>query len=136
MNQDPIGLWGGSNFYQFALNIKSWIDPLGLAKKGATGTVAGTFGASAKAGGKGAHHPVVEAIYDKVPAEERSKFHAKCAEADALSKIAHENNVNSEDELKTLVKGKTSEVTRVADGEHLPPCESCSVVLKILGIKS
>ena len=109
---------------------------MGLAKKGATGTVAGTFGASAKAGGKGAHHPVVEAIYDKVPAEERSKFHAKCAEADALSKIAHENNVNSEDELKNLVKGKTSEVTRVVDGEHLPPCESCSVVLKILGIKS
>ena len=131
VNQDPIGLWGGSNFYQFTLNIKSWNDPLGLAKKGATGTVAGTFGASAKAGGKGAHHPVVEAIYDKVPAEERSKFHAKCAEADALSKIAHENNVNSEDELKNLVKGKTSEVTRVADGEHLPPCESCSVVLKI-----
>lgn len=136
VNQDPIGLWGGSNFYQFALNIKSWIDPLGLAKKGANGTVAGTFGASSKAGGKGAHPPVVEAIYDKVPAEERSKFHAKCAEADALSKIAHENNVNSEDELKNLVKGKTSEVTRVADGEHLPPCESCSVVLKILGIKS
>ncbi|VEJ21503.1 Colicin-E3 [Neisseria animaloris] len=31
VNQDPIGLWGGENFYQFALNPQKWIDPLGLA---------------------------------------------------------------------------------------------------------
>ncbi|WP_232005293.1 RHS repeat-associated core domain-containing protein [Neisseria animaloris] len=30
VNQDPIGLWGGTNFYQFAVNAKSWTDPLGL----------------------------------------------------------------------------------------------------------
>ena len=30
INQDPIGLWGGSNFYQFAANTQEWIDPLGL----------------------------------------------------------------------------------------------------------
>ena len=30
INQDPIGLWGGSNFYQFAANAQEWIDPLGL----------------------------------------------------------------------------------------------------------
>ena len=30
VNQDPIGLWGGSNFYQFAPNMQGWIDPLGL----------------------------------------------------------------------------------------------------------
>lgn len=29
MNQDPIGLWGGENLYQFAANIQTWIDPLG-----------------------------------------------------------------------------------------------------------
>ena len=32
MNQDPIGLWGGNNFYQFALNAQAWIDPLGLSE--------------------------------------------------------------------------------------------------------
>ena len=30
VTQDPIGLWGGSNFYQFAANAQEWIDPLGL----------------------------------------------------------------------------------------------------------
>ena len=30
VNQDPIGLWGGENLYQFALNTQIWIDPLGL----------------------------------------------------------------------------------------------------------
>ena len=31
VNQDPIGLWGGDNLYQFAFNIQNWIDPLGLS---------------------------------------------------------------------------------------------------------
>ncbi|WP_444817841.1 RHS repeat-associated core domain-containing protein [Streptococcus sp. HJ1] len=30
VNQDPIRLWGGENFYQFAFNAKTWFDPLGL----------------------------------------------------------------------------------------------------------
>ena len=33
INQDPIKLSGGSNFYQFAINSWIWIDPLGLARK-------------------------------------------------------------------------------------------------------
>ena len=32
VNQDPIRLWGGENLYQFAPNMQSWIDPLGLIK--------------------------------------------------------------------------------------------------------
>ena len=32
MNQDPIGLLGGSNLYLFAPNIHNWIDPLGWEK--------------------------------------------------------------------------------------------------------
>ena len=32
VNQDPIGLWGGENFYQFAPNAQDWVDPLGLSK--------------------------------------------------------------------------------------------------------
>ena len=30
VNQDPIGLEGGTNLYSFASNVQSWIDPLGL----------------------------------------------------------------------------------------------------------
>jgi len=33
VNQDPIGLFGGSNFYMFAFNIYRWLDPLGLKGK-------------------------------------------------------------------------------------------------------
>ena len=33
INQDPIGLLGGSNLYQFAPNVQGWVDFLGLAKK-------------------------------------------------------------------------------------------------------
>ena len=30
VNQDPIGLWGGNNFYWFAPNAQEWVDWLGL----------------------------------------------------------------------------------------------------------
>ena len=30
MNQDPIGLLGGENLYQFAPNVQGWVDILGL----------------------------------------------------------------------------------------------------------
>jgi RHS repeat-associated protein len=30
ITQDPIGLLGGENFYQYAPNPNGWIDPLGL----------------------------------------------------------------------------------------------------------
>ena len=33
VNQDPIGLFGGDNLYQFAPNIQAWVDPLGLATR-------------------------------------------------------------------------------------------------------
>lgn len=32
LSQDPIGLAGGDNFYQYATNPTIWLDPLGLAK--------------------------------------------------------------------------------------------------------
>ena len=32
VNQDPIGLLGGDNLYQFAPNVQGWIDVWGLAK--------------------------------------------------------------------------------------------------------
>jgi len=30
VNQEPIGLWGGDNLYQFAPNFQMWLDPLGF----------------------------------------------------------------------------------------------------------
>lgn len=27
VNQEPIGLMGGENFYQFAPNVQGWVDP-------------------------------------------------------------------------------------------------------------
>ena len=38
INQDPIGLLGGDNLYQFAPNGIMWLDPLGLARKKKTPT--------------------------------------------------------------------------------------------------
>ena len=35
VNQDPIGLMGGSNFYQFAPNTQTWFDLFGLSATGA-----------------------------------------------------------------------------------------------------
>jgi len=36
INQDPIGLAGGINSYQYADNPTGWVDPLGLCKEGVT----------------------------------------------------------------------------------------------------
>ena len=33
VNQDTIGLWSGTNFYQFSMNALGGVDPLGLARK-------------------------------------------------------------------------------------------------------
>ncbi len=33
INQDPIGLLGGINLYQFSPNVQTWIVPLGLNEK-------------------------------------------------------------------------------------------------------
>ncbi|HGY3716627.1 TPA: RHS repeat-associated core domain-containing protein [Citrobacter gillenii] len=39
--QDPIGLQGGLNLYQYGPNPLNWIDPLGLLKCGLTGNEVG-----------------------------------------------------------------------------------------------
>jgi uncharacterized protein RhaS with RHS repeats len=41
INQDPIGLNGGMNHYQYASNPISSVDPLGLVGKGAVGVIEG-----------------------------------------------------------------------------------------------
>ena len=49
MNQDPIGLFGRDNLYQFAANIRAWVDPLGLANLFDIGTY-GSLNSSTHAG--------------------------------------------------------------------------------------
>ncbi|ECA8972391.1 RHS repeat-associated core domain-containing protein [Salmonella enterica subsp. enterica serovar Omuna] len=43
ISQDPIGLRGGLNLYQYAPNPLSWVDPLGLTNLN-TNTATGNFG--------------------------------------------------------------------------------------------
>ena len=37
VSEDPVGLWGGLNFYEYAPNTDAWIDPWGWLKCGLTG---------------------------------------------------------------------------------------------------
>jgi len=37
VSQDPVGLYGGFNVYQYASNPAGWIDPLGLKRTGSLG---------------------------------------------------------------------------------------------------
>ncbi|WP_443192673.1 RHS repeat domain-containing protein [Neisseria animaloris] len=60
VNQDPVGLLGGDNFYFFAPNIQDWLDPLGLARARAR---PGTYGAERRThtGGETNHVPAYDA---------------------------------------------------------------------------
>ncbi|WP_373795698.1 RHS repeat-associated core domain-containing protein, partial [Neisseria dentiae] len=44
VNQDPIGLWGGENFYYFSFNSQLWMDPLGLQPRNINGQFASAGG--------------------------------------------------------------------------------------------
>ncbi|AJJ70493.1 RHS repeat-associated core domain protein [Yersinia pseudotuberculosis] len=58
ISQDPIGLKGGLNPYQFAVNTLGWVDPLGLAKK------TNEAGAYSEVGG---HHVHAQAGFKNEP---------------------------------------------------------------------
>ena len=77
VNQDPIGLLGGNNFYLYSLNSSVWVDFLGSTGARVTWTgpnvPRGTItGLSTGEGGKGITHPVVQEAYDNVPNDKRS----------------------------------------------------------------
>ena len=52
VNQDPIGLEGGSNLYRFAPNTVSWTDPFGLFGFAGTISSPGGFGSSVATTGR------------------------------------------------------------------------------------
>uniref|UniRef100_UPI001F3085A7 RHS repeat-associated core domain-containing protein n=1 Tax=Pseudomonas sp. LAM2023 TaxID=2800477 RepID=UPI001F3085A7 len=148
VNHDPINYAGGLNLYLYAANPVTWIDPLGLARiKGITPNNKGTRttieadnlegaveGYSVKAGGLGAHHPVVKELYDDAErAGVGSPFNGHCGEADGLSRIAHDNDVQTVRHLRRIVSGGTSTTVR-NDGKPMPYCSSCAHVMAVLGV--
>ena len=110
------------------------------AKKGAGGIIYGpnipggyVTGLSTGAGGSGASHPVVEDLYTKVPINQRSNYHRKCAEASMLSEISFAADVKSIEDLKKVVEYSTSVVYN-SKREYKIPCPSCELVLDLLKI--
>jgi RHS repeat-associated protein len=58
VSQDPIGLRGGDNLFQYAPNTAVWFDPLGLAAAGQLGTY-GSLNGGTNVGDKLAAHEIV-----------------------------------------------------------------------------
>ena len=58
VSQDPIGLAGGINLFQYAPNPIGWIDPFGLAGEGALGTYGSLTGKKHAGDGMEAHELV------------------------------------------------------------------------------
>lgn len=141
ISQDPIGLRGGINLYQYAPNPVIWIDPLGLTggKTVITGpNIPGGSqgGLSTMEGGSGIQNKAVEQAYKNVPQNQQSPYHGKCGEADALSKIGNTTGAQTVEDLKKSTQGATSQTNRNdKKGKLMPACASCSHVLKQLGIK-
>ena len=73
VNQDPIGLWGGANLYQFAPNANVWVDPLGLKVR------VGNHGHLRKIkDGQQSHHLNQDAAFrSKIPREEGAAIKLK-----------------------------------------------------------
>ena len=79
VSQDPIGLWGGSNLFAYAVNPTGWIDPLGLdtasdaEKLAANLTACGTARPSSR---HRAHHIVMSNSNDPQMVALRNKMSA------------------------------------------------------------
>ncbi|MGQ7249269.1 RHS repeat-associated core domain-containing protein [Halomonas sp. V046] len=63
--QDPIGLAGGTNLYQYAPNPTGWVDPLGLS--GCENKCGPTVGDLRRSGRKDAHHVIQDAAVRDLP---------------------------------------------------------------------
>ncbi len=141
ISQDPIGLRGGINLYQYAPNPVTWIDPLGLtgAKTVITGPnlpINSATGLSTGEGGPGIHNEGVQKAYDNVPEHLRRDYHAKCAEPDALSKIGNATGAKTVEDLRKSTEGATAETRRNdKKGKLMPACPSCKHVFGQLGIR-
>jgi RHS repeat-associated protein len=85
ITQDPIGIFGGINFYRYAPNPVNWIDPLGLAcKQGGTYVLENDEGVVMRTG-RSNDLARRELEHARDPALEDFKF-----------KIVHETNIRAE----------------------------------------
>jgi rhs family protein len=148
INQDPIGLFGGDNVYFSVPASQNWIDTLGWA--GTYGVIKCQMGGknskytilakglSTKEGGKGAYHPLIKSLYEKIgnPLDGRN---GRCSEAEILSRIAYKYKLNTEKSLMNFFKKHKcmSETFRAGEkGKIMAACvENCKPVLNFLGIK-
>ncbi|MDO1511024.1 MULTISPECIES: RHS repeat domain-containing protein, partial [unclassified Neisseria] len=162
VNQDPIRLWGGDNFYQFANNVINWTDPSGLSCKPRTpkeqqdiavrelqklrATILSKMTKSqAKKNGIKVINVIVPPVGD--PIIGLQPVHLQDVDKsvqDLYNSVPAEKRGNGHGrcaEVCTLDKGKdenlegsVSVAMRVNDGMYMPACGSCSRVLDELGI--
>ncbi|RZI59902.1 MAG: hypothetical protein EOP14_03335, partial [Pseudomonas sp.] len=81
ITQDPIGLLGGFNLYQYGPNTTGWIDPFGLCKSSVSGDK----------GRAKAVHDLEQNGYKVVAEEVTMKVNGSRVRADIVAKDAHEN---------------------------------------------
>ena len=142
VNQDPIGLNGGENLYQFAKNTQIWIDTLGLIRNSpivalanfAKNTLGKDSGAVAilRVGNKrfigisgrvGKLHPSLKKVLDNIPKSQRADWHGHCAEVAAINKALKKGH---------KLDGAKIEIARVGGAKHghiRIPCPSCEPLL-------
>ena len=151
VNQDPIRLWGGDNFYLFAPSIYQWSDVLGLARsKGARATISCNKGgaileykglsknAAKNAGREQNINKNINKLYEQKAREDRNpNINGTCAEAEALSNLMEKENINSIEKLIDFIKENKcrSESFDMATGKPKAPCpKHCEPVLTFLGV--
>ncbi|MDO1511027.1 MULTISPECIES: RHS repeat domain-containing protein, partial [unclassified Neisseria] len=144
VNQDPIGLWGGSNFYQFASNSQIWFDPLGLAryrpnalslarrtarkmrlklgKKAPTATCAVVDKRTRRSyvGFSGTKPTNISArLFERMPSESRTPWSViNCAEIDAVNQALKDGARMEDLEIATV---------RTSDSSAFARCDNCKV---------
>jgi len=141
--QDPIGLLGGDNLYQYAPNPMGWVDPLGLAS---LSEIALREAAKLRAKGIGLDSATkVSVVRDKVtgavftgvsgnpsqkinkdleqyiPNKSREKWKAtNCAEVDALNKaFKARNGAKMSDMIIVTIS--------VRNNKNAKPCKNCKI---------
>ena len=67
IHQDPIGLEGGENLYEYAPNPVTWVDPFGLTAKDCQMSPPTTIGELRASGKKDAHHIIQDAAVRDLP---------------------------------------------------------------------
>ncbi|MBU3008788.1 RHS repeat-associated core domain-containing protein [Cobetia amphilecti] len=148
--QDPIGLMGGENLYQYAPNPTGWVDPLGLETQAIT---AQSVADAAKADGKRAGAASVLKVGDRTytgisgqevshqndvtgalmgtPLDRQADWHGGCAEVVCLDKAINDGIDPRGGSISTVNIGRSGS----GHGTRKEACSSCQDILKHFGVK-